>query len=210
MPSSSASSSSTSICDTDNRPTRRRRIVLFKTPNTSSTPTPTSTSTSTSTPTPTSASAGPSSAPQYQDDPYNASFAASGWDVGFVPVLEEVFTTEKLERILQTARNEGGGRGRGRGEHWDAMIITSKRGAEGWVRAVKSSQLRLQSQDSVKRDGNKKGKGKERVREDNQSEGTHHGECLIRCRCTCETYFSLRFYTSALSSNIEGRGGKTS
>ncbi|WWD06084.1 hypothetical protein V865_004169 [Kwoniella europaea PYCC6329] len=74
-------------------------------------------------------------------DPYTQSLSSTSYQPTFIPVLEETYDTSSLVPIL-----EGGC------EHWEGVIITSRRGAEGWVRAVSESRA----------SSSKKGKGKGR------------------------------------------------
>ncbi|WWC97312.1 hypothetical protein V866_004191 [Kwoniella sp. B9012] len=74
-------------------------------------------------------------------DPYTQSLSSTSYQPTFIPVLEETYDTTSLVPIL-----EGGS------ENWEGVIITSRRGAEGWVRAVSESRA----------SSSKKGKGKGR------------------------------------------------
>ncbi|KAK6904952.1 hypothetical protein I204_08057 [Kwoniella mangroviensis CBS 8886] len=63
-------------------------------------------------------------------DPYSQSLSSKSYQPTFIPVLEETYDTSSLVPSL-----EGGS------EHWEGVIITSRRGAEGWVRAVTQSRI---------------------------------------------------------------------
>lgn len=78
-----------------------KRVVLFKTPG-----------------------------PTDSDDPYRQCFGAAGYQLNYVPVLQEVFQTDDLSSLLQ---DEVGN------VDWAGVVITSKRGVEGWIRAARSS-----------------------------------------------------------------------
>ncbi|WWC57829.1 uncharacterized protein I303_100364 [Kwoniella dejecticola CBS 10117] len=69
------------------------------------------------------------------------SSTSSTYDPTFIPVLEETYTTIDLVPIIEAGPSK-----------WEGVIITSRRGAEGWVRAV--SQIDSDS---------RKGKGKEKA-----------------------------------------------
>ncbi len=58
-------------------------------------------------------------------DPYHLTFQQHGYEATSVPVLTETFRTDELRRIL-----ERGCQG------YDGVVIMSRRGAEGWVRAA--------------------------------------------------------------------------
>lgn len=58
------------------------------------------------------------------DDAYASTLRDAGYKCRYIPVLQEVFRTAELETVLCE------------GDHWDGIIITSKRGAEGWVRSA--------------------------------------------------------------------------
>ena len=66
-----------------------------------------------------------------ETDPYHRLLTASGLAPVFVPVLEETFQTGELESVL-ASRDER--------ERYDAVIVTSRRGAEGWIRAASAVQ----------------------------------------------------------------------
>ncbi|WVW81494.1 hypothetical protein I302_103488 [Kwoniella bestiolae CBS 10118] len=59
-------------------------------------------------------------------DPYTQTLASTSYDTRFIPVLEETYDTSLLTPILESGS-----------EKWEGVIITSRRGAEGWVRAVR-------------------------------------------------------------------------
>lgn len=126
----------------------RPRIVLFKTP----------------------ASTSPSKNRNIEQDPYHSAFHQSGWDARLIPVLDEVFTTDELEDLLRGAES-GDIR-----EGLTGVIITSKRGAEGWVQAMRSvissNAVELESEGSRKAD---KGKGKQVVDQLGQSSSVKLG-----------------------------------
>jgi uroporphyrinogen-III synthase len=62
---------------------------------------------------------------------YQEEAEAVGFAVQYFPPLAERYETAELEELLS---REGG--------KWDGVIITSKRGAEGWIRAVKALEAR--------------------------------------------------------------------
>mgnify|MGYP002718868649 CR=1 FL=1 len=57
-------------------------------------------------------------------DPYAETLRQGGFDTAFVPVLQEEYHLEEVCAVLQSD------------EEWEGVVVTSKRGAEGWVRAV--------------------------------------------------------------------------
>lgn len=64
--------------------------------------------------------------PSVSGESYTTELEAAGFAPLYIPALVEEFETSELESLLTDGENE-----------WDGVIITSKRGAEGWVRAVK-------------------------------------------------------------------------
>lgn len=58
------------------------------------------------------------------NDGYTKAFESAGYKVRYLPVLQEEFRLAELRRTLQ-----------GVGD-WEAVVITSKRGAEAYVQAV--------------------------------------------------------------------------
>lgn len=61
-----------------------------------------------------------------EPDPYRLRFESASYRLGYVPVLQEFFDTAELSGLLSESDN------------WAGVIITSKRGAEGWIKAVQS------------------------------------------------------------------------
>jgi uroporphyrinogen-III synthase len=71
-------------------------------------------------------------------DSYQLRLTEAGYSPIFVNVLAERWLTEKLVGILL----EGNGRHRGeleRKQEWEGVVITSRRGAEGWVQAARKA-----------------------------------------------------------------------
>ena len=60
------------------------------------------------------------------DDAYISTFRRAGYDPTCIPVLIEAYETDGLAELLRDG-----------GDGWDGVVLSSKRGAEGWVRAVK-------------------------------------------------------------------------
>lgn len=60
-------------------------------------------------------------------DPYYQLLRKQGYEPTFIPVLEESFEAQEIESVLL-----------GRQGAFDAVIITSRRGAEGWLKAAQS------------------------------------------------------------------------
>lgn len=58
-------------------------------------------------------------------DAYREAFETVGLQVQYIPVLQEDFRLDELRAVLQ----DGNGR-------WAGVVITSKRGAEAWLKAV--------------------------------------------------------------------------
>lgn len=58
-------------------------------------------------------------------DPYRQLFEQQGFEPVFLPVLLEVFDLHALEQVL----SEGG-------HGYEGVVIMSRRGAEGWVKAA--------------------------------------------------------------------------
>ncbi|WVR03342.1 hypothetical protein IAU60_000333 [Kwoniella sp. DSM 27419] len=85
--------------------------------------------------------------PDAEHDPYARCLATTSYRPVFVPVLDETYDGTALERILEGDGAEG---------HWEGVVITSRRGAEGWVRAV---------QDHLGSRVDRKGKAKEELGE---------------------------------------------
>jgi hypothetical protein len=63
------------------------------------------------------------------NDTYQNSFAQAGYDVQYIPVLQEAFHLDELCHIM-----------RNNDTTWGGVVITSKRGAEGWLQAAFKSQ----------------------------------------------------------------------
>jgi uroporphyrinogen-III synthase len=59
-------------------------------------------------------------------DAYRESFAQAGFEVQYIPVLQEEFHVDELSQLISDNRTD-----------WGGVVITSKRGAEGWVQATK-------------------------------------------------------------------------
>ena len=59
-------------------------------------------------------------------DAYRESFGQAGFEVQYIPVLQEEFHVDELEQYISDKRTD-----------WGGVVITSKRGAEGWVQAAK-------------------------------------------------------------------------
>ena len=78
----------------------------------------------------------PTSPDNIEQDPYHSIFSTRGYEATFIPVLEEVFSTDELEGILS---ERSGLQGSEKENALEGIIITSRRGAEGWIRAVTSS-----------------------------------------------------------------------
>ena len=89
----------------------KRHVILFKTPQSESKP---------------------------STDPYYELLNQYGYETTFVPVLEDAYDTAALERVL------GGDVEDNRGERvnagFDGIIITSRRGAEGWMSSARTVQ----------------------------------------------------------------------
>ncbi|WVQ64561.1 uncharacterized protein L199_002728 [Kwoniella botswanensis] len=103
-------------------------------------------------------------------DQYTQSLSSTSYQPTFIPVLEETYDTTSLVPIL-----EGGS------EDWEGVIITSRRGAEGWVRAVSESRIGTAS--------NTRGKGKGRWDEVplftvGNASSDHLSEASIPAKCT--------------------------
>lgn len=64
-----------------------------------------------------------------ESDPYDAAFAEAGYKPRSVQALDDELLPDGLVPILAA----GGGR-------WEAVLITSRRAAEAWCRAVVSAQ----------------------------------------------------------------------
>ena len=62
-----------------------------------------------------------------QPDPYHVQFAGSGYIPISIQVLSETFLTGDLREII--ASEEVG---------WEGVILMSRRGAEGWIKAVEA------------------------------------------------------------------------
>lgn len=60
-------------------------------------------------------------------DPYRVELAGQGYRAVHIPVLKDEFRTQQLEEVFRSKE-----------QRWDGVIITSKRGAEGWVRAARA------------------------------------------------------------------------
>lgn len=65
--------------------------------------------------------------PTSSDDVYKEALGKEGFSVRYIPAIIETFDTRDLENLLSDRLNS-----------WDGVIITSKRGAQGWLRAVKN------------------------------------------------------------------------
>jgi uroporphyrinogen-III synthase len=59
-------------------------------------------------------------------DAYKESFAQAGFEVRYIPVLQEEFHVDGLSQLISDKERD-----------WGGVVITSKRGAEGWVQATK-------------------------------------------------------------------------
>ena len=59
-------------------------------------------------------------------DPYHTILSSGGFLPSLVPVLEDTYHLDALREVLVSK------------EEWQGVIVTSKRGAEGWTRAVNS------------------------------------------------------------------------
>ena len=79
-----------------------------------------------------------------QNDPYRSQFENAGYEVDYVPVLKEEYQIEELSRLLLGDDNGNGSGGGEVGEagaaggEWAGVVITSKRGAEGWIKAAEA------------------------------------------------------------------------
>lgn len=71
--------------------------------------------------------------PSSSADPYRDIFEAAGYSIRYVPVLQEQFQLEPLLRVLGEV---------GDAVDWAGVVITSKRGAEAWMRAARASSTR--------------------------------------------------------------------
>jgi uroporphyrinogen-III synthase len=58
-------------------------------------------------------------------DTYQDTFAQAGFEVQYIPVLQETFHLDELSHLISD-QDKG----------WGGVIITSKRGAEGWIQAA--------------------------------------------------------------------------
>jgi uroporphyrinogen-III synthase len=58
-------------------------------------------------------------------DAYREAFETVGFQVQYIPVLQEDFRLDELRAVLQD-----------RNGRWAGVVITSKRGAEAWIQAV--------------------------------------------------------------------------
>jgi uroporphyrinogen-III synthase len=58
-------------------------------------------------------------------DAYSESFARAGFEVRYIPVLQEEFHIDELAQLISDKKTD-----------WGGLVITSKRGAEGWVQAA--------------------------------------------------------------------------
>ncbi|WRT63608.1 uncharacterized protein IL334_000531 [Kwoniella shivajii] len=103
-------------------------VILFKTPSSSSS----------------SSSLSSSSA---SNDPYTQALSSTNYQPTHIPVLEERYDTAELASIIQRG-----------GDEWEGVIITSRRGAEGWIQAVNHHLKSTSTSSSTSKD---KGKGKE-------------------------------------------------
>jgi uroporphyrinogen-III synthase len=72
-------------------------------------------------------------------DPYARLLGAHRFEASFIPVLEDTYDTTRLEEVIRAGSQTCDPTGEGVGMY-DAVIITSKRGAEGWVRAARNVQ----------------------------------------------------------------------
>ena len=59
-------------------------------------------------------------------DAYIQTFAQAGFEVRYIPVLQEEFHVDELSQSISDKKAD-----------WAGVVITSKRGAEGWVQAAK-------------------------------------------------------------------------
>lgn len=59
-------------------------------------------------------------------DAYRESSAQAGFEVQYIPVLQEEFHVDELSQSMSDNRTD-----------WGGVVITSKRGAEGWTQATK-------------------------------------------------------------------------
>jgi len=58
-------------------------------------------------------------------DAYIQTFAQAGFEVRYIPVLQEEFHIDELSQFISDKNAD-----------WAGVVITSKRGAEGWVQAA--------------------------------------------------------------------------
>jgi uroporphyrinogen-III synthase len=59
-------------------------------------------------------------------DAYRESFAQAGFEVQYIPVLQEEYHVDELSQLISDSEAD-----------WGGVVITSKRGAEGWAQAAK-------------------------------------------------------------------------
>lgn len=59
-------------------------------------------------------------------DAYHDTFAQAGFEVRYIPVLQETFHTDELIQFISAKKN------------WGGVVVSSKRGAEGWIQAVQA------------------------------------------------------------------------
>lgn len=67
--------------------------------------------------------------PSQQPDPYLHRFEEAGYATEYIPVLKEEYQVDGLSNLLSRPGDTDG---------WAGVVITSKRGAEGWVKAAES------------------------------------------------------------------------
>ncbi|WWC85536.1 uncharacterized protein L201_000400 [Kwoniella dendrophila CBS 6074] len=83
-------------------------------------------------------------------DPYNKILSSTSYDPTFIPVLEETYSIDDLQPILKAGPSR-----------YEGVIITSRRGAEGWNRAVNHH---------VSLHASRKGKEKQKEINDNEDD----------------------------------------
>ncbi|OCF36063.1 hypothetical protein I316_01935 [Kwoniella heveanensis BCC8398] len=153
----SSSSSSSSLSSSSSRTRYRPQVILFKTPT-----------------------------PDISSDTYTAVLSSAAYEATFVPVLEERYTVDELVPIISVQAEagyrvgkdkdnaDGGARTKEADDtdqrcSWEGVVITSRRGAEGWIRAVKSHLER----EAARRPSRK---GKERATDGYGNDGMSEGD----------------------------------
>ncbi|WWC67098.1 uncharacterized protein I206_101005 [Kwoniella pini CBS 10737] len=63
--------------------------------------------------------------PSYELDSYTKILSKTKYNSTFIPILEETYHINELISIIEEGSNK-----------WEGVIITSKRGSEGWIKAV--------------------------------------------------------------------------